>query len=57
MNIDMNQYSIFRHALTKVKKCQQMSCCARVACSPFVLTEHISCWLAKRNERDNSRSR
>ena len=43
MNTDMNQYLIFRYASTVVRKMTAYQlCCARLARSPFVLTEHIS---------------
>ena len=39
----MNQYLIFRYASTVVRKMTAYQlCCARLARSPFVLTEHIS---------------
>ena len=43
MNTDMNQYLIFRYASTVVRKITAYQlCCAGLARSPFVLTEHIS---------------
>ena len=43
MNTDMNQYLIFRYASTVVRKMTAYQlCCAGLARSPFVLTEHIS---------------
>ena len=43
MNIDMNQYLIFRHASTVVRKITAYQlCCPGLTRSPFVLTEHIS---------------
>ena len=43
MNTDMNQYLIFQYASTVVGKMTAYQlCCAKLACSPFVLTEHIS---------------
>ena len=43
MNTDMNQYLIFRFASTVVRKMTAYQlCCAGLARSPFVLTEHIS---------------
>ena len=43
MNTDMNQYLIFRFASTVVRKITVYQlCCAGLAHSPFVLTEHIS---------------
>ena len=43
MNTDMNQYLIFRYASTVVTKMTAYQlCCAGLARSPFVLTEHIS---------------
>ena len=43
MNIDMNQYLIFMFASTVVRKMAAYQlCCAGLARSPFVLTEHIS---------------
>ena len=47
MNTDMNQYLIFRFASTVVRKVTVYQLCfAGLACSPFVLTEHISSWRA-----------
>ena len=46
MNTDMNQYLIFRFASTVVRKMTAYQlCCAGLARSPFVLTEHISSFL------------
>ena len=43
MNTDMNQYLIFRYASAVVRKMTAYQlCCAGLARSPFVLTEHIS---------------
>ena len=43
MNTDMSQYLIFRYASTVVRKMTAYElCCAGLARSPFVLTEHIS---------------
>ena len=43
MNTDMNQYLLFRYASTVVKKMTAYQlCCAGLARSPFVFTEHIS---------------
>ena len=43
MNTDMNQYLIFRYDSTVVSKVTAYQlCCAGLARSPFVLTEHIS---------------
>ena len=43
MNTDMNQYLIFQYASTvEGKKTAYQLCCAGLARSPFVLTEHIS---------------
>ena len=43
MNTDMNQYLLFRYASTVVRKMTAYQlCCAGLARSPFVLTEHIS---------------
>ena len=43
MNTDMNQYLIVRFASTVVRKITAYQlCCAGLARSPFVLTEHIS---------------
>ena len=43
MKTDMNQYFIFRYASTVVRKMTAYEmCCAGLASSPFVLTEHIS---------------
>ena len=43
MNTDMNQYLIFQYASTVVRKMTAYQlCCAGLARSPFVLTEHIS---------------
>ena len=42
MKTDMNQYLIFRYASTVVRKMTAYQlCCAGLASSPFVLTEHI----------------
>ena len=42
MDTDMNQYLIFRYASTVVRKMTAYQlCCAGLAHSPFVLTEHI----------------
>ena len=58
MNTDMNQYLIFQYALTVIRKITAYQlCCARLARSPFVLTEHMFSWRAKRSERDTSRSK
>ena len=43
MNTDMNQYLTIRYASTVVRKMtSNQLCCAGLARSPFVLTEHIS---------------
>ena len=43
MNTDVNQYLILRYASTVVRKMTAYQlCCAGLARSPFVLTEHIS---------------
>ena len=43
MNSDMNQYLIFQYASTVIRKMTAYQlCCAGLARSPFVLTEHIS---------------
>ena len=43
MNTDMNHYFIFRYASTVVRKITaNQLCCAGLARSPFVHTEHIS---------------
>ena len=43
MDTNMNQYLIFRYASTVVRKMTAYQlCCAGLARSPFVLTEHIS---------------
>ena len=43
MNTDMNQYLTFWYTSTVVRKMTAyLLCCAGLACSPFVLTEHIS---------------
>ena len=43
MNTDMNRYLIFKYASIVVKKITAYQlCCAGLALSPFVLTEHIS---------------
>ena len=45
MNTDTNQYLVFRYASTVVRKITAYKlCCAGLARSPFVLTEHISSW-------------
>ena len=43
MNTDMNQYLMFRNAsaVVRIMTTYQL-CCAGLARSPFVLTEHIS---------------
>ena len=47
MDTDMNQYSIFRYASTVVRKMTAYQLCySELACSPFVLIEHISSWRA-----------
>ena len=46
MNTDMNHYLIFRYASTVVRQMTAYQlCCAGLARSPFVLTEHISIYL------------
>ena len=48
MDTDMNQYLIFKYASTVVRKMTAYQlCCAGLARSPFVLTEHISSILVK----------
>ena len=43
MNTDMNQYLTFWYTSTVVRKMTAyLLCCAGLARSPFVLTEHIS---------------
>ena len=43
MNTDMNQYLIFRYTSTVIRKMTAYQlCCAGLARSRFVLTEHIS---------------
>ena len=43
INTDMNQYLTFRYTSTVVRKMTAYQlCCAGLASSPFVLTEHIS---------------
>ena len=50
MDTDMNQYLIFRYVSTVVRKMTAYRlCCAGLARSPFVLTEHISSYSCTRH--------
>ena len=54
MNTDMNQYLIFRSASTAVRKMTAYQlCCAGLARSPFVLTEHISSYIDTEKYRES----